>query len=341
MKVYSGRKGNLPRKFISRQKLRLPAAAACWVNRFGGQPLLCMRKDYDPEQVSAIEHDVLKEPHATGVLTQPAPDPTATDNTSQPSVTSVFDREVWSQAMFARLARKGIASISWQKNFNGPPWAFGDCRSSVVTEHGPTHCHEHTVLHAGKTVELGNGLAVRQVRQRLECGREVAITTTHPTLCTEKVASMMFSRWSQENYFEYVRERFGLDKLTAHELATMDDDTMVVNPNWRSAGKRFRKLNGQLGTLRSRIAQGVRNGAVDRRGQQLAQEAERLSGGTRMVWAVAAAQGKKPNPRKALQTLFSADANIVPDHEHGTLTVQIIGLGNPTSSACSNRCLRN
>ena len=49
---------------------------------------------------------------------------------------------------------------------------------------------------------------------------------------------------------------------------------------------------------------------------------------TRMMPAVCAAQGRKPNPRKLLRALLSSDANIIPDHNAGTLTVQILGLAN-------------
>ncbi|MDE0309356.1 MAG: hypothetical protein OXI60_05930 [Acidiferrobacterales bacterium] len=57
---------------------------------------------------------------------------------------------------------------------------------------------------------------------------------------------------------------------------------------------------------------------------------------TRMVPATAAAQGKKPNARKALQKLFNADANIIPDHDRGLLKVQILGLGGN----CVDRALK-
>ena len=57
---------------------------------------------------------------------------------------------------------------------------------------------------------------------------------------------------------------------------------------------------------------------------------------TRMVPSVAAAQGKIPNARIALQELFTADANIIPDHRQGILKVQILGLG----SNCTDRALK-
>ncbi|MDE0698490.1 MAG: hypothetical protein OXH76_21945, partial [Boseongicola sp.] len=39
VKVYAGRKGRLPKHFVSRQKLCLPASTSYWVNALGGRPL--------------------------------------------------------------------------------------------------------------------------------------------------------------------------------------------------------------------------------------------------------------------------------------------------------------
>ena len=70
---------------------------------------------------------------------------------------------------------------------------------------------------------------MRQIRRRLDSGREVVIVTTHLALSIERVASLMFSRCSQENFFKFMLDQFNLDALISHELAPMDDDVMVVN----------------------------------------------------------------------------------------------------------------
>ena len=59
VKVYAGRKGRLPKHFVARQKLCLPASTSYWVNALGGQPLLCLHKPLDPKMVCALEHDVV------------------------------------------------------------------------------------------------------------------------------------------------------------------------------------------------------------------------------------------------------------------------------------------
>ncbi len=49
---------------------------------------------------------------------------------------------------------------------------------------------------------------------------------------------------------------------------------------------------------------------------------------TRMMLPVMQGQGKKPHPRKLLQALMTADADILPDPANGVLRVHILGLAN-------------
>ena len=61
MKVYTGRNGRLPKHFVARQKLCLPASVSYWINALGGMPLLCLHKALDPKLIKALEQDVV--PH--------------------------------------------------------------------------------------------------------------------------------------------------------------------------------------------------------------------------------------------------------------------------------------
>ena len=277
--------------------------------------------------------------------------------------------------MMHRLAKKGIACVSWQKNFRSPCWADDDYRLCEVTLYGPAQSHQQTVRLAEKSVVLDNTVTVRQVRRQLD-EREVAIVTTHPTLSTEQVASLMFSRWSQENFFKYMRDQFSLDSLTSHALEPMDEDTIVVNPRRRDLEKQLRKVKGRINSARNKIAKLGKDVSKAKQKQCLSRDLQDLEAEhekvrvkknetvrhvragdleaderldvlpkaqrlfidiirmiayraeTRMVPAVAGVQGAKPNARKALQKLFNADANIIPDRRQGTLTVQVLGSGS-------------
>ena len=60
VKVNSGRKGRLPKHFLSRQTLCLPASTSYWINVLGGKPFLCLNKPLDPTMTHALEADILR-----------------------------------------------------------------------------------------------------------------------------------------------------------------------------------------------------------------------------------------------------------------------------------------
>ena len=256
VKVYTGRNGRLPKHFVARQKLCLPASVSYWVNALGGAPLLCLHKALDPKLIKAIEQDVVPHLQHLGVVPEAAPDLTRPD-AGVPALTLVFDREGWSPDLFKRLARRGIACITWHKNFKGEDWPQEDFRTLEVLIHGPAGTRATTVDLAEQPIVLRNGLTVRQIRRRLANGRQVPVITTHPQMPLVQVAGAMFSRWSQENFFKYMREQFNLDSLPSHDLAPLDPDAQVVNPVRRALEKTIRRLRSRLATARNRLAEAL------------------------------------------------------------------------------------
>ena len=256
VKVYAGRNGRLPKHFVARQKLCLPASVSYWINALGGAPLLCLHKALDPKLVKALEHDVVPHLLELGVLPEAAPDLTG-PQPGAPALTLVFDREGWSPDLFKRLARRGIACITWHKNFKGEDWPQEDFRTLEVPLHGPAGTSATTVDLAEKPIVLRNGLTVRQIRRRLANGRQVPVITTHPQMPLQQVAGAMFSRWSQENFFKYLREQFNLDSLPTHDLEPLDADAQVVNPVRRALEKTIRRLRSRLATARNRLAEAL------------------------------------------------------------------------------------
>ena len=256
VKVYTGRNGRLPKHFVARQKLCLPASVSYWVNALGGTPLLCLHKALDPKLIKALEQDVVPHLMQLGVVPEAAPDLTKPD-AGVPALTLVFDREGWSPDLFKRLARRGIACITWHKNFKGEDWPQEDFRTLEVPIHGPAGTSATTVDLAEQRIVLRNGLTVRQIRRRLANGRQVPVITTHPQMPLVQVAGAMFSRWSQENFFKYMREQFNLDSLPTHDLAPLDPDAQVVNPVRRALEKTIRRLRSRLATARNRLAEAL------------------------------------------------------------------------------------
>ena len=383
VKVYAGRTGRLPKHFVSRQKLCLPASTSYWVNALGGRPLLCLHKDLDPGMARALEQDVLPALERIGLPGPDAPDLTASEDAT-PALTLVFDREGWSPALFKRLARRGVAVITWHKGFRGEDWPEEEFRAVAAPLHGPGGVQSAEVRLAERRIRLRDGPEVRQIRRLLDTGRQVPLVTTDFGVPMEQAAGALFSRWAQESFFKYMREEFNLDGLPVHGLAGLDPDARVVNPARRELDRRINRMRSRLGTLRNRVAdllRGAPSDAAARSAERVAAEigtldAERealklqrrevpthvraaelgedemldaLPSGerllldvirmiayraeTRMMPAVAAAQGGKRRPRRPLAELFRSEADIVPDPENGILRVRILGTASNAGDA--------
>ena len=276
VKVYTGRNGRLPKHFVARQKLCLPASVSYWINALGGTPLLCLHKALDPKLIKAIKQDVVPHLQHLGVVPEAAPDLTRPD-AGAPALTLVFDREGWSPDLFKRLARRGIACITWHKNFTGEDWPQEDFRTLEVPIHGPAGTSATTVDLAEQPIVLRNGLTVRQIRRRLANGRQVPVITTHPQMPLVQVAGAMFSRWSQENFFKYLREQFNLDSLPSHDLEPLDPDAQVVNPVRRALEKTIRRVRSRLAAVRNRLVPAQQEPDPDT-ANRLAADAKALAG---------------------------------------------------------------
>ncbi len=381
VKIYAGRKGRLPKHFVSRQKLCLPASTSYWVNALGGRPLLCLHKDLDPTMTHALEQDVLPALERLGL--PGAPDLTANAQAA-PALTLVFDREGWSPALFARLARRGIAVITWHKGFRGGDWPEAEFRAVQSPIHGPGAEGATRVRLAERRIRLKDGPEVRQIRRLLDTGRQVPLVTTDFSVPMERIAGALFSRWAQESFFKYMREEFNLDGLPVHGLAELDPDARVVNPARRELDRQISRLRSKLGTLRNRVADltgGTPSDTAARSAERLKAEigtlnAERetlklqrrdlpthvrvaelgegetldaLPSGerllldvirmiayraeTRMMPAVATAQGSKQRPRRSLAELFRSEADIVPEPGNAILRVRILGTASNAGDA--------
>ena len=116
----------------------------------------------------------------------------------EPVLTLVFDREGWSPELFRRLALRGVACITWHKNFKGENWPKEEFKKVNVPIWGPVRFREGSVKLAQRSIELKEGFEVRQIRRLLDTGRQVPLVATHPSMSMEQVAGAMFSRWSGE-----------------------------------------------------------------------------------------------------------------------------------------------
>ena len=90
-----------------------------------------------------------------------------------------------------------------------------------------------------KEVEL-NGVVMREIRKQNASGHQTSVITTNYRLSTNKIALYMFARWSQENFFRYMRQEYDVGKIVQYVVDELDknlrrdftkeDFGWIVNP---------------------------------------------------------------------------------------------------------------
>ena len=126
VQVYHGQ-ANLPKHFVSRDRLKLPAAAGYWVHAPGGAPLLCLHQQVDPGMVAELRSAIVPQLEALGLL-----EPWLGAGQQEPRLTLAFDREGWSPQLFAALQARGIACVTWRKGPQQERWLDAEFRAAEI-----------------------------------------------------------------------------------------------------------------------------------------------------------------------------------------------------------------
>jgi hypothetical protein len=87
---------------------------------------------------------------------------------------------------------------------------------------------------------LSNGLWVREVRKLSDSGRQTSILSTNYRADYTRLAVSMFARWSQENFYKYMRQHYNLDRLAEYGTEPVPDPIQAVNPAWRKLDSQIR-----------------------------------------------------------------------------------------------------
>lgn len=236
VRVYHGSQTSLPRHYVAREKLCLRATVDYWVNAMGGQPFFYINKDVDPGMLSVIEKEIVprleKEVPAQPDLAQLNEDPYLH------RFTIIFDREGYSPEFMKRMKALRIACITYHK-YPQDAWPLEEF----------TPCTLRTV--AGNVVEaqlaergtrLSKNLWVREIRKLSDKGHQTSILSTDYRSDLKVITTEMTERWSQENFFKYMRQHYNLDRLTDYSLEEISDTTRVVNPEYRRLDSEVRRL---------------------------------------------------------------------------------------------------
>ncbi len=240
VRVYYGHQTQLPRHYVARQKLCLRATTDYWVNAMDGQPFFLLNQAVDPGMLQVLEHQIVPRLEEA-IPNQPTLEQLQGDGKLH-RFTLIFDREGYSPAFFQRLKKKRIACLTYHKypGEDWPPEEFFAC--PVQLSSGA--CVQMDLAERGTF--LGGKVCVREIRKRTASGHQTAVLSSDYRSEPGPMAAAMFARWSQENFFKYMREHYGLDRLLDYMTEEIPDTTKVVNPEYRRLDSQVRSKQGHL-----------------------------------------------------------------------------------------------
>ena len=241
VRVYHGKLANLPRRYLAREKLCLRGSVDYWVNAMDGQPFFFAHKDVSSGLINALENEIVPR-LLEEVPNQPTPE-TLQANPLLHRFTVIFDREGYSPDLLLSLKNKRIACISYHK-YPEKDWSTEEFHSHQVK------------MPSGHTVEMKlaergiwlQKLWVREVRRLTQTGDQTPVISTDYQSDAVRLAARMFARWSQENFFKYMRQNFHLDRLVEYGVEEIPgvENIKVINPEYRRLDQEVRKSQGEL-----------------------------------------------------------------------------------------------
>ena len=230
VRPYNGRKHKLPKTHVARRRLCMPATTDFWVNNKKSDPLFYVTAPANDSLLSMMNKEILPEVRRlVGV---------------ERRVTLIFDREGWSPDTFKKWYKAKFDVITYRKGKYEawPEECFMETEVKV--------CGKKITYQLGqRSVKLRKDFWMREVRRLCDNGHQTSVMSTRQDITMEEVALRMFSRWSQENFFRYMRHEFNLDHLCTYDVEEADPERSVPNPAKKAMKKQLGKLERKLRKL--------------------------------------------------------------------------------------------
>jgi DNA-binding MarR family transcriptional regulator len=234
--VYSG-KHRLREHHVACLRAARPSVMDYWVNQPQGEPLLVITGTPQEGLVRQVPLTIEK-------VKSLAP---------ERPITVVFDREGWSPQLFATIKKTaGVHFLTYRKAAKGkllPRLAEQLFTSRTIEVNGREVTYDLADTHVRISYSEGRRhkhVELRQITRRKADGKQTHVLTDDREKPAAELASRMFGRWSQENYFKYAGEHRDLDALVTQEMDPADGTRLVPNPERAKPKAQLANLRVQL-----------------------------------------------------------------------------------------------
>ena len=245
VKEYCGYLASLGKKHMSRQRLCLPGMTEFWVNNANGLPYFFITGEVNEKLQEIIENNILGE--LNKFTQQKISDAELNTDKLLPRYTIVFDREVSSAKFFDSLwVKYRVAILTYKKNVKDK-WNEKDFKSFDIDTVAKTK-----MLLCEKEIEI-DGVKMREVRKLNDGGHQTSVITTNGKLTTLVIALYMFARWSQENFFKYMRQEYDIDRIVQYGVDQIDSAIMVVNREYSNLTQKLKKIREKISRKQAKL----------------------------------------------------------------------------------------
>lgn len=230
VRAYHG-KHTIPKAYLARTRLAVPATTDYWVNDKKGEPLFVVTAEANAAMTRMLAPLLEEIRHLLGPRRR---------------LTIVFDRGGWSPKLFQKLLGMGFDILTYRK---GRVRRIAEKRFLWRTAKLDGRRVKY-LLHDQAVRFLGGKLRLRQVTRLTANGKQTPILTSRWELRDIVVAYRMFERWRQENFFKYMRQEFLLDALADYRVEADDPERSVPNPARKAVDKELRKARARWNKLK-------------------------------------------------------------------------------------------
>ena len=233
VRAYHGRH-DLPKAHLARMRISMPAEVDTWICDSRGDGVLVWTSPPGASLTGELRR-------ATNDIRRLVGD--------DATPTIIFDRGGWSPKLFTELVGQGFELLTYRKQPVKPEPTSAFVDHTFVDDRGI----DHTYWLAERTVRISYGPAnqrryfqARQITRLCDDGHQTTLITTRTDLDPATAAHALFCRWRQENFFRYMRGRYGLDALDTYATVADDAGRTVPNPAKKDAARRTRELKATI-----------------------------------------------------------------------------------------------
>lgn len=238
-------KRTMGKGYYTMRRLAHPGRTQHFVNDRNGRPLFFFLREANESFVKLIP-ELIRETH---------------ELTGNQQLTFVFDRGGQSGALFKEIegegGDKGDLFITYKKGkFRSMPGGVFRSYNADYVRWGKKFKRSYDLWEGEiKIAGYGNARLILVKKN----GHQTPIITNDRNRPAVEVASLMFDRWRQENFFKYMAANYSID-----ELATQQEDeaptVLISNPHWHDLEKKIRSTKNKIAALERGIGKCVANG---------------------------------------------------------------------------------